>query len=94
MFDVVVSYRCDVTGFSIPQFLNTLFGNISLKDNIRIQDVDIPENLARAFPGPSLGIQGVRARIGVYNRPLACSALKPMGVSTQKLADMARALAQ
>ena len=30
-FDVAISYRCDLTGFSIPQFLNVLFGYLDQK---------------------------------------------------------------
>ena len=93
LYSVVISYRCDITGFTIPQLLNVLFGNISLKNNIKLVDISLPESLQEAFPGPSKGIDGIRKILGVYGRPLACTALKPMGLSSDKLAAMAEAYA-
>ena len=93
LFDVAISYRSDIVGFSIPQFLNVLYGNISLKQGIRIIDINLPPSLSTLLRGPSWGIDGIRSLIGVYGRPLACSALKPMGLPTDQLAEMAKALA-
>jgi ribulose-bisphosphate carboxylase large chain len=45
------------------------------------------------FPGPSQGIDGIRKLLGVYDRPLACTALKPMGLSVRELAIMAKSFA-
>lgn len=94
MYDVTVSYRCDIAGNSLPQFLNILFGNISLKDNIRICDISVPEQCRRILPGPNFGIEGLRRLIGVFGRPLACAALKPMGLNVKELASMSEAFAR
>ncbi|MDQ4060775.1 MAG: RuBisCO large subunit C-terminal-like domain-containing protein [Pseudomonadota bacterium] len=93
-FDVAISYRCDLTGFSIPQFLNVLFGNISIKSGIKIVGLDLPESLTEAFGGPLFGIEGVRSTLGVFGRPLASTALKPVGLTPARLADMAAAYAR
>lgn len=93
LYKVVISYRCDVSGFAVPQLLNVLFGNISFKNNIKLVDLSLPESMQEAFPGPGKGIDGVREILGVYGRPLACTALKPMGLSSKKLAAMAEAYA-
>ncbi len=88
-WEVGISYRCDLTAFSVPQFLNVLFGNISLKDNILISGLNLSESLMRAFGGPSFGIAGVRRETGIYGRPLACTAIKPMGLPVARLAEIA-----
>jgi ribulose-bisphosphate carboxylase large chain len=87
-FDVTISYRTDNTGFSMPQFLNIVFGNISMKNGIKVTSLDIPDSLLDTFAGPQFGIEGIRAMLGVYNRPLACTAIKPIGLATDKLASM------
>ncbi|NTV52076.1 MAG: ribulose 1,5-bisphosphate carboxylase [Candidatus Firestonebacteria bacterium] len=92
-YRVVIGYSPEVTGYQLPQFLNVLFGNISLKTNIRIVDFQLPEIFFRHFPGPKVGVDGLRQWLGVYNRPLAATALKPMGSSPQTLAEQAGAFA-
>jgi ribulose-bisphosphate carboxylase large chain len=84
---VVISYDLATIGDEIPQLVNLLFGNISLKRSIRIVDVDWPLDLLRRFIGPCHGIEGLRALCHVTeSRPLLCSALKPMGLSSRELA--------
>ncbi len=87
-YEVHISYPSAVTGREVPQFLNVLFGNISLKSNIQIKDFSYPHD-PRLFPGPTSGIPGIRKRLGVYSRPLTCTALKPLGLSTEELARLA-----
>ncbi len=86
----VISYDLDTVGGETPQLLNVLFGNISLKHGIRILDV---EGLEHILPGPRLGIEGLRKRVGVEKGALICTALKPMGKSAEYLASMAYQLA-
>jgi S-methyl-5-thioribulose 1-phosphate isomerase len=88
-WDVSISFRCDLTAFSVPQFLNVLFGNISLKNHILITGLDLSDSLLNAFGGPSFGIAGIRRQLGVYGRPLACTAIKPMGLPVADLAKIA-----
>jgi ribulose-bisphosphate carboxylase large chain len=90
---VKIGYPPEVAGHQVPQFLNVFFGNISLKNNIRIVSFQVPESLAKIFKGPNLGSDGLRQWLGVYERPLAATALKPMGSSPQTLAAQARAFA-
>src|SRR3990172_4238459 len=89
LYVFVIGYHPDVTGYEVPQFLNMLYGNISIKDNIRIVDMRIPDKLMRIFPGPGYGIEGIRRLTGVYGRPLASTALKPMGADIKALVRMA-----
>lgn len=93
-YEVSISYRADITGFTIPQFFNVLFGNISLKNNIKISDIIFTDSFHSAFKGPNYGIDGIRKLLGVYGRALACSALKPMGIPINKLSGMVALLAK
>ncbi|MBN1595164.1 cupin domain-containing protein [candidate division FCPU426 bacterium] len=92
-FEVHIGYSPDITAYQIPQFLNLFFGNISLKNNIRITEVKLPETFVGRFAGPNHGMEGVRRLLGVHGRPLAATALKPMGSSPAQLAALAEAFA-
>lgn len=70
------------------QFLNVLFGNSSLQHSIQLIDVD-DTYLNELLPGPSFGITGIRNLLDVYNRPLSCTALKPVGLSPADFAERA-----
>lgn len=92
-FRVVIGYNPEIVGYQIPQFLNVLFGNISLKSHIRIVDFALPDSFLNQFSGPNYGIEGLRRLIGIYDRPLAATALKPMGSDIPSLAALAEAFA-
>lgn len=91
--DVVISYAVETVGAELPQLLNVLFGNSSLKPGIRVMSLDLPEGLLRQFPGPRFGQAGWRSLLDAPERPLLCTALKPMGSSPRRLADLAYQLA-
>jgi ribulose-bisphosphate carboxylase large chain len=93
-YTVTISYPCDITAYSVPQFLNTLFGNISLKNNIRIMTARLPDEMKSVFPGPRYGIEGLRKSLGVFGRPLTCTALKPVGLTSKEIASMASQFAR
>ncbi|MDH3626080.1 MAG: RuBisCO large subunit C-terminal-like domain-containing protein [Acidobacteriota bacterium] len=77
------------------QLLNLLFGNISLKRGIRIQRVEPSSIFAKMFPGPAYGVSGWRDLCQVRRRrPLLCTALKPVGLKAQELADLCRKMAE
>src|SRR5579862_7768494 len=90
----VLSYDPATVGEDLPQLLNLLFGNISLKEGIRLLEVDWPDSMLARFTGPAFGIPGLRALCGVTEaRPLLCAALKPMGLSARELAALCEQLA-
>ncbi len=90
---VRIAFNPSVTGFELTQFLNVVYGNISLKPGIRLLDLGLPRSLQEAFGGPRFGVGGLRNKVGVAQRPLFCSAIKPMGLAPRELATMASALA-
>ncbi len=88
-----ISYAAELAGDELTQFVNVLFGNTSLKTGIRLVDFAITPALEQAFPGPRFGIAGLRARLGVSQRPLLCSAIKPLGLGADELASLAHDMA-
>lgn len=85
----VISFDPALVCGDLPQLLNLLFGNISLKSGILVADIAWPQGLLRALGGPAFGIPGVRDLTGVKSRPLLCTALKPLGLSATRLATLA-----
>jgi len=83
-----------LVGSDIPQFLNLLFGNVSLKRGLLIEDMTLPEEILDIFPGPGWGIDGIREISKVRSGALLCSVLKPAGVSCDELAGMAGTFAK
>jgi ribulose-bisphosphate carboxylase large chain len=81
------------TGHDVAQTLNMLFGNASLHPNVELVDVDFPAEFLAAFTGPRFGVAGIRAQLGVPERPLACAALKPQGLPSAALATLCHTLA-
>jgi len=87
-FRVRISYAVEIVQFEITQFLNVVFGNISLKPGIRVEDLYLPPALLRDYRGPRFGISGIRSMLGVPHRPLLCTAIKPMGLPIEELARL------
>ena len=93
-YRALISFPLAAAGGELTQFLNLLFGNISLKPGLRITDIDWPPELLRRFGGPGHGIDGLRAATGAVERPLLCTALKPMGLDARALAERCAAFAR
>ncbi|MFE8703582.1 2,3-diketo-5-methylthiopentyl-1-phosphate enolase [Cytobacillus sp. FJAT-54145] len=60
----------------LPAILTTVFGKLSLDGKIKLIDLEFGEELKSHFPGPRFGIQGIREKLGVFNRPLLMSIFK------------------
>ena len=88
-FKAIISYATEIAAGELTQFMNIVFGNSSIKPGIRVEHLDLPESLLRAFKGPRFGRQGLRALLNIPKRPLLSTALKPMGLSSKELADLA-----
>jgi len=93
VFQAQISYAAETSAFELPQLLNVIFGNTSIKAGIRVENLEFGQELLGKFSGPRFGIQGLRKVLGVHEKPLICSALKPMGQSPQEFADNAYAFA-
>lgn len=87
-FRVMISHPLVTTASDPAQLLNVLFGNSSLQSDVMLEDVELPDEAFDWLPGPRAGIAGLRALAGVSSRPLLATALKPMGLGTDRLATL------
>ena len=77
---------------NIPQILSVVAGNLfglgGLKA-LRLEDVDFTP-LLKHYKGPRFGIQEIRKYLGVYDRPLIGTIIKPkVGLSPKRTAEVA-----
>jgi ribulose-bisphosphate carboxylase large chain len=89
-FSVRIGLATATVGRDAGQFLNMVFGNTSLHEDVVLADIGFPEGL---FTGPRHGIAGLRSRLGVRGRAMAASALKPQGLPPERLALLAERMA-
>lgn len=88
-FTVKISYAVEIVGDEFTQLLNVLFGNISMRENIQLIDIEVTTYIEEKFKGPRFGVEGIRDILKAYNRPILFSALKPIGLSSEELASIA-----
>lgn len=88
-YNAVIDWPLADVGDDISQFLNILYGNISMQSGIRIVDAEWKALSPIVFQGPGFGIEAIRSRYDIPNRPLSATALKPLGSSPEELADIA-----
>ncbi len=88
-YDVRIALAVVTTGPEPGQFMNMLFGNTSIHQDVQLVAVEIPASVAEAFGGPNHGLAGLRARAGAKARAMTCSAIKPQGLPAAKLAVLA-----
>ncbi len=78
---------------NLPQFLSNCAGNIfSMKivKNLRLENVEFPKKYIQSFLGPQLGLEGIRKKIKVFDRPLIGAIVKPkLGLSAEEHAQCA-----
>jgi len=88
---VTIDFPISATGNDPAQFLNVLFGNSSIQSHIALVDFKLPSHeewpgYERALPGPQFGTAGLRNITEVHDRALTSTALKPIGLSTERFA--------
>ncbi len=78
---------------NIPQYLSVVAGNLfglGSIEKVRLLDVIFPESMVLAHKGPRFGIKEARAILGVEDRPLAGTIIKPkVGLSPKDTAEVA-----
>jgi ribulose-bisphosphate carboxylase large chain len=94
LFEVRISLAAATTGFEPGQLLNMLFGNTSIHEDVVFYDAEFPRSFAASFGGPRQGLEGIRKRVNAKRRALTCSALKPQGLPTKELAELAARMAE
>ena len=78
---------------NMPNILSSVSGNVFGLDalrRLRLNDMRLPRGLVESFRGPKYGIEGVRGLLGVRNRPLVGTIIKPkLGLNTRDHAEVA-----
>jgi ribulose-bisphosphate carboxylase large chain len=89
MHEITISYPVEDAGGDLVQLLNVIFGNTSIKPGVRVQKLILPPAILNLFRGPRFGRAGLRALLGAPTRPMLCSAIKPMGLTSAQFAEQA-----
>ncbi len=78
---------------NIPQLLSSIAGNIfgmKAVKNLRLEDVEFPLEYLKCFKGAKFGIDGIRKRLNIKNRPLLATVPKPkVGFDADEFAEVA-----
>jgi 2,3-diketo-5-methylthiopentyl-1-phosphate enolase len=82
-----VAYPLHNFGPQLPLMLTTAFGEVSVEDHLKLLDIHFPRAYVEQFKGPKFGVEGVRKLLGVEDRPLLMSIIKPpLGLTPQESA--------
>jgi ribulose-bisphosphate carboxylase large chain len=91
-----LSWPLDNIGPSLPNLLATVAGNLfELKQfsGLRILNIRLPDAFAAAYPGPKFAVEGTRNLVGVFDRPLVGTIVKPsIGFTAEQTAELVDAL--
>ncbi|MBN1618783.1 ribulose-bisphosphate carboxylase large subunit [Candidatus Dojkabacteria bacterium] len=78
---------------NIPQLLSDVAGNVFGMNeiiNLRVRDIIFPKAYLRTFDGPAFGISGIRKLLGIPERPLLGTIIKPkVGLDADRHASVA-----
>jgi ribulose-bisphosphate carboxylase large chain len=78
---------------NIPQVLSSVAGNVfgmNIVKNLRLEDIRFPESYYKTFKGPNFGMNAIRKRLKIKDRPLLGTIVKPkVGLSANEHANVA-----
>lgn len=96
--EVVLSFPIESAGTNLPALISMTMGNffaLSQVSGMRLLDLELPESLGRAYPGPQFGIEGTRRLTAVHGRPVIGTIIKPnLGLSPEQTAQKVRQVAE
>jgi ribulose-bisphosphate carboxylase large chain len=85
-----IAYAAADTAPSLVRILNQVFGELPRLGylcSLRIVDIDFPDWVMKAFPGPGRGMGGIREMLGEPHSPIFCRSLLPaVGLDTPSMA--------
>ena len=77
-FFIQIAYPTVNFGSDFPMLLTTLLGNdASTSTQAKLVDLKLTRKFAEGFGGPNLGIEGVKDAVGIHDRPIVMSMIKP-----------------
>ncbi|MBR2801334.1 MAG: hypothetical protein IKE21_01915 [Erysipelotrichaceae bacterium] len=75
---IQIAYPAANFGTDFPLMITSLLGNdASTSAQVKLLDIEFPEGFLKNFQGPRFGIEGVRERFGIQERPLLLNMIKP-----------------
>ncbi len=84
-----LAYPVENIGSQIPMLLTTVFGNISMMGGIKLLDLAFPRRFVAGLPGPQFGVTGIRKLLGIPERPLLNTMIKPStGITPEQGAEL------
>lgn len=96
--EVEIAFPIANVGENLTTLLATVAGNLFELGEItglRLLDIDLPPDYAKAFPGPAYGVAGTRAKANVHGRPLIGTIIKPsIGLTVDQTAKLVDSLCQ
>ncbi len=85
-----IAYPAANFGSDFPLMLTALLGNdASTSAQVKLMDIEFPEQFMKKFAGPRFGIEGIRKKFNIYERPLLLNMIKPCtGTSPEQGAEI------
>jgi 2,3-diketo-5-methylthiopentyl-1-phosphate enolase len=85
---IQLGFPIDAWEPNVPMMLLSVAGNcFAYSPRMRLLDVAVPDELLTQFGGPKFGVPGIRARLGIAQRPLSLHIIKPkMGMTPENTA--------
>ncbi|MGR3763631.1 2,3-diketo-5-methylthiopentyl-1-phosphate enolase [Rossellomorea sp. NS-SX7] len=74
--EIQIAYPSGNYSNDIPAILTTVFGKLSLDGQVKLKDIQFSRDLKKGYPGPRFGIEGIRGKVNVLDRPLVMSIFK------------------
>ncbi|WP_303871885.1 RuBisCO large subunit C-terminal-like domain-containing protein [Acetobacterium wieringae] len=85
-----IAYPWTNFGDQFAMLLSTVIGEVAGSGKVKLLDLEFPDSFLQKFSGPKFGIKGIRALLGVYDRPLLNNMIKPCtGMSPAVTAELA-----
>ena len=86
--NLTLSWPLDNLGPSLPNLITTIAGNLfelQPLSGIRLKDLRLPSEFSTNYAGPKFGCEGTRKLMGIYERPLIGTIIKPsVGLSAKE----------
>lgn len=77
---------------NMAQIYSSIAGNIfGMRDlkNLRVESIKYPDKILKSFPGPKFGIEGIRKKLNIFNRPIIGTIVKPkIGLNPEEQAKV------
>jgi ribulose-bisphosphate carboxylase large chain len=95
---VKIAFLVENMGWALPNLMATVAGNLfelNQLSGVRLEDLDFPDSYIDRQPGARFGVPGTRELMGVADRPMVGTIIKPsVGLSPDATGELARSLAE